>query len=134
MPTVLFVCEGNRFRSQMAEGFFNAWAPPGWRGVSGGTKPKEAVHPKAVELMREVDIDISRQKPKPFDMGVAAAAWRVVAMCSLGACPVDVVEKTEHWGVADLPEARWREIRDEIAENVKGLVRQVELVAGLEPG
>ncbi|MBI4417031.1 MAG: hypothetical protein HY557_08610, partial [Euryarchaeota archaeon] len=44
MPTVYFVCEGNRFRSQMAEGFFRAWAPPGWDGVSGGTDPKTEVH------------------------------------------------------------------------------------------
>jgi len=128
MPTVLFVCEGNRARSQMAEGFFNAWAPPGWRGVSGGTRPRESVHPRAVEMMRDVGIDISRQRPKPFDLGVAAKAWRVIAMCTLGACPVDVAEKTEHWDIpdpADVPEARWTEIRDEIASRVKELLAEI---------
>lgn len=129
MPFVVFVCEGNRFRSQIAEGFFNAWAPPGWRAVSGGTRPKASVHPRAVELMKAVGVDIRRQTPKPFDLDVAAKAERVIAMCTLGACPVDVAEKTEHWDIvdpADLPEPRWREIRDEIAARVKDLIRELE--------
>lgn len=132
MRTVLFVCEGNRFRSQMAEGFFNAQAPPGWRAVSGGTSPRESVHPRAVELMREADVDIGHLRPKPFDLNVAAAAWRVITMCTLGACPIDVAEKTEHWDVVDpagLPEERWREIRDDIASRVKDLLREIGVEA-----
>ena len=134
--TILFVCEGNRARSQMAEGFFNAWAPPRWRGISAGTKPKESVHPLAVELMREAGIDISRQQPKLLDMDVARAAWRVVAMCSVDSCPVEVAQKMDRWDVpdpADVPESRWREIRETIAGRVKALVRDIELVEGLTP-
>ena len=134
--TLLFVCEGNRARSQMAEGFFNAWAPPGWRGISAGTKPKESVHPLAEELMREAGIDISRQKPKVLDMEVARAAWRVLAMCTIDSCPVEVAEKMDRWDVpdpADVPESRWREIRETIAGRVKALVREIELVQGLTP-
>lgn len=134
--TILFVCEGNRARSQMAEGFFNAWASPGWRGISAGTKPKDSVHPLAVDLMREAGIDISHLKPKPLDMGVARSAWRVVAMCSIESCPGEVSEKTDRWDVIDpaaLPEARWREIRETIAERVKALVRELEKVDGLTP-
>lgn len=129
MSTVLFVCEGNRFRSQMAEGFFNAWAPPGWHGLSAGTDPKETVAPKAVELMQEVGIDISRQRPKPIDPEAAASAWKVIAMCSPDACPVDVAAKAEHWAVtdpADLPEKQLREIRDDIARRVRDLIREIE--------
>lgn len=134
--TILFVCEGNRFRSQMAEGFFNAWAPPGWRGISAGTKPAEVAHPVAVELMREAGIDISHHTPKPLDMKDARAAWRVVAMCSIDSCPVEVSEKTDRWDITDpagLPEARWRDIREAIAERVKGLVRELERIEGLTP-
>ncbi|MBI4416563.1 MAG: arsenate reductase ArsC, partial [Euryarchaeota archaeon] len=70
----------------------------------------------------------SRHKPKPFDMDVATKAWRVIAMCSLGACPVDVAEKTEHWGVpdpADVQEERWHEIRNEIADRVRDLLDEI---------
>jgi len=134
--TILFVCEGNRARSQMAEGFFNAWAPAGWRAVSAGTRPKEAVHPEAVDLMREAGIDISRQTPKPLDMDVARTARRVVAMCAIDSCPVDVATKMERWDVpdpADVPRERWPEIRETIAQHVKGLIRELELVEGLTP-
>jgi protein-tyrosine-phosphatase len=133
MPTVLFVCEGNRARSQIAEGFFNAWAPPGWRGESAGTKPKESVHPAAIELMAAVGIDIARQRPKKLDLSLAARSWRVIAMCDIAACPVDVAEKTERWDVldpADLPPERWHEIRDEIASRVKDLIAEIERGSG----
>lgn len=136
VQTILFVCEGNRFRSQMAEGMFNAWAPAGWRAVSAGTTPRDSVHPKAVDLMRESGIDLTGRRPKALDLDVARRAWRVVAMCSIDACPVEVTEKTERWNIpdpGDVPEERWREIRDLIAERVKGLVRMIEQVDGLTP-
>lgn len=135
--TVLFVCEGNRFRSQMAEAFFNAWAPPGWRGVSAGTNPKPDIVPKAVDLMREVGIDMSGHKPKALDMDVARESWRVFAMCSIDSCPVEVSNKTVRWNITDpartSSEDQLREIRDTIAQRVKELVREVELVEGLTP-
>jgi arsenate reductase len=124
MPTVLFVCQGNIFRSQMAEGFFNASAPNGWRAESAGTRPGGRVHPNAVALMKEVGVDISPQRPKPFDPAVAAAAWRVIAMCDLEGCPQQAV----HWPITDpalLPEARQYEIRDEIERRVNELIREI---------
>lgn len=136
MRTILFVCEGNRFRSQVAEAFFNAWAPEGWQAISAGTNPKAAVHPRAVELMAEMGIDISRQKPKAIDLEVAAGAERVIAMCSPDGCPVPLRDRMDHWAVPDpgnLPDdARGGEdIRDEIAERVKALLR--ELSRGSRP-
>ena len=128
MPFVLFVCEGNRFRSQIAEALFNAWAPGGWTAKSAGTSPKSSVHPKSIDMMAEIGIDISRQTPKALDLDIAAKAWRVIAMCSMPACPVDIADKTEHWDVpdpADVPEAQWNDIRDDIAERVKALIREI---------
>ena len=122
MPTVLFVCEGNIFRSQMAEGFFNAKAPDEWKGISAGTLPRrDHVHSGAIALMKEVGIDISGQRPKLLDPAIAADAWRVIAMCDLQGCPVEVLERIERWPIIDpahLPEERWREIRDEINRRV----------------
>lgn len=132
VPTVLFVCEGNRARSPMAEAFFNAWAPAGWRGISGGTSPKASVHPAAIALMAEMGIDISHHKPKPIDLEAGAKAWRVVAMCSPDACPIPLRDTMVYWAVADpadVPEDRWPEIRDEIAERVKALLREIARTA-----
>jgi len=133
MPTVLFVCEGNRFRSQIAEAFFNAWAPPGWTAVSAGTNPKASLHPKVVELMDEMGINLSRAKPKAIDLEVARSAARAVAMCSLASCPPEVGARAEHWGVvnpADVPESSYPAVRDEIAERVKALIREIARAKG----
>lgn len=128
MPVVLFVCEGNIFRSQMAEAFFNASPPDGWQAKSAGTRPGRSVHPSAVRLMHEAGIDISRKRPKPFDSASAARAWRVVAMCDLDGHPAEVIQRIERWPIIDpaaLPEVRWREIRDEIARRVNVLLDEI---------
>ena len=133
MPTVLFVCEGNRFRSQIAEAFFNAWAPPGWTAVSAGTNPKDSVHPKTVELMQEMGIDLTKAQPKAIDPAVARSAARVIAMCSLASCPPQVGARAEQWGVVDpanAPESGYSAIRDEIAERVKALIREIARAKG----
>ena len=62
--TILFVCVENAGRSQMAEGFFNKYAPKGNRAISAGTKPVAELNPLAVNAMKEVGIDISHQKSK----------------------------------------------------------------------
>src|SRR5688572_31782267 len=98
METVLFVCEGNIHRSQMAEAFFNAKAPDGWHALSAGLKPRrDHVHPGAVALMKDVGIDMSAQQPKPFDPSTAAKAWRVIAICDPESFPPEILERTERW-------------------------------------
>jgi arsenate reductase len=62
--TILFVCVENTGRSQMAEGFFRRYAPKNHEPLSAGTSPTSTVNPLAIEVMNEVGIDISRQRPK----------------------------------------------------------------------
>ena len=62
--TILFVCIQNAGRSQMAEGFFRKYAPEGYEPLSAGTKPTSEINPIAIEVMKEVGIDISKQRPK----------------------------------------------------------------------
>ncbi|NTV66790.1 MAG: arsenate reductase ArsC [Chlorobaculum sp.] len=65
---VLFLCTGNSARSQMAEGLLREMADDRFVAMSAGLEPREEVHPLAVEVMREVGIDIASQKPKPVDL------------------------------------------------------------------
>ncbi len=58
---VLFVCVENA-GSQMAEGFFTKYSPEGYEPLSAGTRPVSSINPLAIEVMREVGIDISKQK------------------------------------------------------------------------
>src|SRR5208282_2114306 len=60
---VLFLCTGNSCRSQIAEGFLRAFGGDKYEAHSAGTEPS-SVNPLAVEVMREVGIDISEHRSK----------------------------------------------------------------------
>ena len=126
MNTVLFVCVGNAGRSQMAEAFFSQAAGGKARAISAGTKPASAVDPRTIEVMREVGIDISRNKPKALTMEMMDQADRVVTMgCGVeGICPASFVQ-TEDWQLEDpkgKPIEEVRRIRDEIRARVLSMM------------
>jgi arsenate reductase len=61
---VIFLCTQNSARSQMAEGFLRHYGDDRFEAYSAGTEPTGEIHPYAVEVMKEVGIDISDQYPK----------------------------------------------------------------------
>jgi arsenate reductase len=115
----------------MAEAFFNRLADGKARAISAGTRPADAVDPKAIEVMREVGIDISGNKPKALTMEVLEQADRVITMgCGVeGVCPASFVE-TEDWQLEDpkgKPIEEVRRIRDEIKTKVLRCLASVDL-------
>lgn len=64
--SVLFACTQNAVRSPMAEGYLKHLHGTRIYVDSVGTREME-VDPFAVEVMRELGIDISRHRPKLFD-------------------------------------------------------------------
>jgi len=102
MKTVLFVCVENSFRSQIAEAYFNKFAPKGWQAISAGSRPAEKVHPNAVLLMREEGIDIGNKKPKALTYEMQTNADAAVIVCGSAECPVVYVKDVEEWGIPDL--------------------------------
>ncbi len=48
----------------MAEGFFRRYAPKDYEPISAGTRPTSEINPLAIEVMKQVGIDISKQRPK----------------------------------------------------------------------
>ena len=64
-PSILFLCTHNAGRSQMALGFFTAYAGDRAIAWSGGSDPGISVNPAAVASMAEKGIDISQEFPKP---------------------------------------------------------------------
>ena len=68
---VLFLCTGNSCRSQMAEGLLRNLAPTAYESLSAGSRPAEAVHPMAIAVMQELEIDISAQQPKSIEVFLA---------------------------------------------------------------
>jgi arsenate reductase len=63
---ILFLCTGNSTRSQMAEGLVRHFREEEFESFSAGIDPK-GVHPKALETMEEISIDISCQHSKHLD-------------------------------------------------------------------
>ena len=129
--TVLFVCVQNAGRSQMAEGFFRKYAPKGYETISAGTVPTSQINPIAVEVMREVGIDISKQKPKVLTEDMMRNATTIVNMGCMDDkfCPALFVPKVIDWGLEDpkdKPIEKVREIRDEIEKRVLGIVESIQ--------
>ncbi len=127
MKTILFVCVENSFRSQIAEAFFNKRAPGGFSAISAGTVPAGAVNPKAIEVMDEVGIDISKQKPKRLTPDLVRKADMVITMgCGAEECPF--IHGVVDWGIEDpkdKPLERIREVRDEIKNRVVKLLESI---------
>jgi arsenate reductase len=82
---VLFLCSHNSARSQMAEGFLRSFARDRFEVQSAGTRATR-VHPLAIAVMRELDIDISTQASKSVDD--VGEGWDVVVTVCDSSCPV----------------------------------------------
>lgn len=129
MNRVLFVCVENACRSQMAEGFLKAMAGDKISAKSAGNMPSERVNSLAVQVMKEVGIDISGHKPKMITAEMIQEADRVILMgCGGNACPI-VPKQVEDWQIED-PAGKgiekFREVRDIIREKVRKLIDEME--------
>ncbi len=123
---ILILCTGNSCRSQMAEGFLKSF-DSGLEVFSAGTNPSEKVHPKAVQVMKELDIDLGSNYPKNVDLFINDHFDYVITVCGNAkeTCPVFIGKVGErlHIGFEDPAEAsgtegeildEFRRIRDEI--------------------
>jgi protein-tyrosine-phosphatase len=127
---VLFVCVENAGRSQIAEGFFRKYAPKGYATLSAGTKPVSEINPLVLQVMKEVGIDISKQRSKDLTEDVLRNANKVVNMGCMdnNFCPTLYIPKVIDWGLED-PKGKTiekvREIRDEIERRVRELAAEL---------
>jgi arsenate reductase (thioredoxin) len=130
MLVVLFLCNHNAGRSQMAMGFFNHLAGGGAVVWSGGSEPQGEINPAAITVMAERGIDISGEYPKPWTGEIVQAADVIVTM-GCGDSGADVPgRRYEDWELDDpsgkgLPEVRL--IRDEIERRVRWLLDDLRI-------
>ena len=124
MKYVLFVCNHNAGRSQMAQAFFDRLAPDDIRAESAGSNPAHAVWPEVVEAMREIGIDMAGRKPRKLLVEMQLHAdWAITMGCG-DICPY-VPTTVEAWDIPDpagRPMDEVRAIRDEIEAHVRELV------------
>ncbi len=136
---VLFVCIHNSARSQMAEAFLNSMAGDRFEAESAGLQPGN-LNPFAVEVMKEIGIDISGNKTKSvFDFIKQGKLFHfVITVCdetSGNSCPIyPGYAKRLHWNFPD-PSAlegsleaklkKTREIRDQISAKIKVWIEEL---------
>ncbi len=98
---ILFLCVANSARSQMAEGLARVLLGSNGRIQSAGSKPS-FVNPLAVEVLKELAIDISHQKSKAASDIDVSRMDLVVTLCAEEVCPVlPGNARRLHWPIAD---------------------------------
>jgi len=128
LKTILFICVENSFRSQIAEAYFNKYAPESWTATSAGIKPADRVHPNAVRLMLEEGIDISHKKPQMITRELQENAEIAIIVCSGSLCPVVYTKHVEEWDMPDpakMPLEEARKVRDAIKAKVLNLIERL---------
>jgi protein-tyrosine-phosphatase len=129
MARVLFVCLHNAGRSQMSRALFERAAAGRHQAESAGTAPAERVHPEVVEVMRELDVDVSGQRPRKLTREMAERADVVVTMGCGDECPYIPGKRYLDWDLPDpkgLPVEQVRAVRDDIATRVGELIEVLE--------
>lgn len=131
MKKILFICQANVGRSQMAEGFYNFFTQSS-QAMSAGVEDfgeKYNFRPTAdiVAAMAAKGIDISEQRIKVVSEKMVAEADEIVVLCARSLCPAFITRNTKciFCEVTDpfgQDVRRVSLIRDEIEMLVKGLV------------
>ncbi len=130
--SILFLCVANSARSQMAEGLARKLWGSRVRVQSAGSKPSR-LNPHAIEVMREVGVDLDAHRSKSVDTIDPASVTLVVTLCAEEVCPVFLghVQRL-HWPIADPASddpalsreemlARFRTARDRIQAELEAL-------------
>ncbi len=131
---VLFLCTENACRSQMAEGLVNHDLAGQVQAWSAGVRPSR-INPRAVQVMAELGIDISRQQSKSVDDLAGKKFDLVITVCDQAReqCPIFPGEtEVRHVGFPDPAQATgseaeilaaFRQVRDALREQLMPLLR-----------
>ncbi len=127
---ILILCTGNSARSQMAEGLLRNMAGDRFEVESAGVAPS-AVRPEAIEVMRDIGIDISGHRSKSVDEFVDQLFDYIITVCDNAkeSCPVFPGSAVRlHWSFDDPAAiqgtyeerlAAFRRIRNQIADRLR---------------
>ncbi len=110
MKRVLFVCTGNRARSQIAEGLLRHLAGDQFQAYSAGTEPKGLAR-LTVQVMEEIGVDVSGQRSKHVGEFAGQPFDYVITVCDAARqrCPVfPGGGERIHWDVEDPADAEAR--------------------------
>jgi arsenate reductase len=132
-PGLLFLCVANSARSQMAEGLARTMLGDRATVQSAGSQPT-GVSPYAIEVMRELGVDLAGHASKSVDAIDPATVDTVITLCAEEVCPAYLGRARRlHWPIPDPASsdpglsredllARFRAARDAIRARLEQLV------------
>jgi len=126
---VLFICTHNSARSQMAEGLLNSIYGTKYSAKSAGVESKK-INPYAVEVMKEIGIDLSKHYSKTIEQFQGEEFDYVITVCNNAKeiCPFFPGKKVIHKNFEDPASfngeieeilTKFRKVRDEINKWIK---------------
>lgn len=139
--TILFLCVANSARSQMAEGLARELFGSRIAVQSAGSEPSK-VNPYAIEVMREVGVDLTTHHSKSVQTIDAAIVGTVITLCAEEVCPVLLGQARRlRWPIQDpaskdpsIPReemlTRFRTARDQIQARLEVLEALLDLPEG----
>lgn len=134
--SVLFLCVANSARSQMAEGLARRRFGDRVAVQSAGSAPSR-VNPYAMEVMREVGVDLSQHRSKSVDTIDPRTVGTVITLCAEEVCPVFLgAARRLHWPLTDPASDdpslsrdamldRFRAARDELQRRIDDYAREL---------
>jgi arsenate-mycothiol transferase len=132
IPTILFVCQKNGGKSQMAAALMRASAGDHATVHSAGTKPAAALNAQSVESLSELGIGVGDEHPKLLTEQMVAAADVVVILGTEAQVSEVAGPSFETW-ITDEPSERgidgmerMRLVRDDIRARVEELFARLE--------
>jgi arsenate reductase len=135
-PLIYFLCTGNSCRSQIADGFLHALGSDKYEVKSAGLEA-HGLNPRAVQVMNEAGVDISKNTSNVIDPEILNRADYVITLCGHADehCPVisnkNVIKW--HWGFEDPAKAtgteeeimeQFRAVRDSIKSRIELFVKE----------
>ncbi len=126
---IVFVCVENARRSQMAQGFAEAFGEGKIEVYSAGSRPSSHIDPLVIEVMKEKEIDLSARRPKSLNDLPPIEMDYLVTMGCEETCPAVSAKKMIEWEIPD-PKGKGidvvRTVRDVIEKNVRALLEDLE--------
>lgn len=135
MINILFLCVANSSRSQIAEGLGRKLLADIAQVSSAGSQPTK-VNPMAIEVLKEIGIDISHQKSKSVDSLDKENIDMVITLCAEEVCPLFSGNvKRLHWPLPDPANRKYnsdeqlkafRKVRDELKNKIQALHKEIK--------
>lgn len=129
---VLILCTGNSARSQLAEGWLRTLGGERFAALSAGTAPKQAVHPLALQVMREAGVDLAGHRPKDVRRFLGQSFDCIITVCdnARDTCPTfPGAQRQLHWSLPDpaavaepQQEAAFRQTSAEIRQRIRRFI------------